>query len=160
VIGAFLSKYINAAILEISLSLFLIFISLLFILKENINFKPSNRNSIIGGTFSGLFAGLLGTGGAIRGLTLAAYNLKPEVFIATSAIIDLGIDLSRTVVYGMNGYLHKDDLYLIPILFVVSIIGTFIGKKIVLKIPEQQFKKIVLILIFITGVSTLLKVIL
>ncbi|RXR20427.1 sulfite exporter TauE/SafE family protein [Flavobacterium amnicola] len=160
VIGAFLSKYINAAVLEILLSLFLICISLLFILKENINFKPSNRNSIIGGTFSGLLAGLLGTGGAIRGLTLAAYNLKPEVFIATSAIIDLGIDLSRTVVYGMNGYLHKDDLYLIPILFVVSIVGTFIGKKIVLKIPEQQFKKIVLILIFITGVSTLLKVIL
>ncbi|MBP9792438.1 MAG: sulfite exporter TauE/SafE family protein [Flavobacterium sp.] len=159
-IGAYLSKYLNAEILEILLSLFLILISLLFILKEDINFKPNNSNSIIGGTLSGLIAGILGTGGAIRGLTLAAYNLKPEVFIATSAIIDLGIDLSRTVVYGMNGYLHKDDMYLIPILFLVSIIGTFIGKKILLKIPEQQFKKIVLILIFITGVSTLLKVIL
>ncbi len=159
-IGAYLSKYFNSEILEIFLSIFLIFISLIFILKENINLNPTNSNSIIGGTFSGLFAGLLGTGGAIRGLTLAAYNLKPEVFIATSAIIDLGIDASRSIIYGMNGYMHKDDMYLIPILFIVSIIGTYIGKKIVLKIPERKFKKLVLLLILITGVSTLLKVIL
>jgi len=159
-IGAYLSKYLNSDILEVCLSIFLIFISLIFILKENINLKSTNSNSIIGGTLSGLIAGLLGTGGAIRGLTLAAYNLKPEVFIATSAIIDLGIDLSRTIVYGMNGYIHKDDMYLIPILFIVSIIGTYIGKKIVLKIPEKKFKKLVLFLILITGVSTLLKVIL
>jgi len=159
-IGAYLSKYLNADILEILLAIFLILISLLFILKENITLKPTHSNSIIGGTFSGLLAGLLGTGGAIRGLTLAAYNLKPEIFIATSAIIDLGIDLSSSIIYGVYGYMHKDDMYLISILFIVSIIGTYIGKKIVLKIPEKKFKKIVLFLILTTGISTLLKVIL
>lgn len=159
-IGAFVSKYIRTEILEMGLSIFLILVSLLFLLFQNITLKPTNSNSIIGGTLSGLIAGLLGTGGAIRGLTLSAFNLKPEVFIATSAIIDLGIDATRSVVYGLNGYIHRDDLYLIPILLLVSILGTFIGKRILLKISENQFKKIVLLLILLTGISTLLKVIL
>lgn len=160
IVGAFLSKFIETKILEISLAIFLIAVSLVFLIFKEIRVKPTLSNSIMGGTFSGMIAGLLGTGGAIRGITLAAYNLRMDVFIATSAIIDLAIDSSRSIVYSLNGYVHKHDLYLIPILFVVSILGTFIGKKILTKISEQQFKSIVLILVLITGIVTLSKVIL
>ena len=127
--GAFLSKFIETKILEILLGLFLIVVSLVFLIFKKLAVKPTLSNSIVGGIFSGFIAGLLGTGGAIRGITLAAYNLRMEVFIATSAIIDLGIDSSRSVVYYLNGYVHTHDLYLVPILLVVSIVGTFIGKK-------------------------------
>ena len=82
-----------------------------------------------------------------------------DVFIATSAIIDLGIDSSRSVVYCLNGYVHKGILYLIPILLFVSIAGTFIGKKILTRISEQQFKSIVLALVLLTGIVTFLKII-
>ena len=116
------------------------------------------KNSFLGGLFSGLIAGLIGTGGAIRGITLASFNLPIQTFIATSAIIDLGIDISRGFVYYSNGFVHKHDLYLIPFLLVTSIIGTFLGKKILNKISEEKFKSIVLILIFITGVITLVKI--
>lgn len=158
--GAFISKYINPKTLEIALAIFLIGTSLVFLFFKNLSIKPTTTNSVIGGSFSGLIAGLLGTGGAIRGLTLAAYNLKMEVFIATSAIIDLAIDTSRSIVYSYNGYVHKHDLYLIPILLLVSIIGTFIGKKILGRISEAQFKSIVLVLILITGIVTLSKILL
>lgn len=160
IVGAFLSKFIETKILEISLAIFLIAVSLVFLIFKEITVKPTLSNSIMGGTFSGLIAGLFGTGGAIRGITLAAYNLRMDVFIATSAIIDLAIDSSRSIVYSLNGYVHKHDLYLIPILLVVSILGTFIGKKILTKISEEQFKSIVLILVLITGIVTLSKVIL
>lgn len=159
IVGAFISKYIDSEILEIALAGFLIVTSLFFLFFKNFSIKPTISNSLLGGTLSGLIAGLLGTGGAIRGMTLAAYNLKMEVFIATSAIIDLAIDSSRSFVYTYNGYVHQHDLYLIPILLMVSIIGTYIGKKILERISEEQFKSIVLILIFITGIVTLSKVI-
>ncbi len=106
---------------------------------------------------SGFVAGLIGTGGAIRGMVLSAYDLSTDVFIATSAFIDLGIDLSRSLVYAFNGFVHKSDLYLIPILFIVSFIGTFIGKLILKKFSKQQFKIIVLVLIFVTGLITVFK---
>lgn len=159
IIGSFISKYIETKILEIALAAFLILISLFFLVFKNISIKPTLSNSIVGGTLSGLIAGLLGTGGAIRGMTLAAYNLKMEVFIATSAIIDLAIDSSRSFVYTYNGYVHQHDLYLIPILLAVSIVGTYIGKKILSRISETQFKSIVLVLILITGLITLFKII-
>jgi len=159
IVGAYLSKLIDTKILEFSLAIFLIVVSLVFLIFKNLELKPTLPNAIGGGVISGFVAGLLGTGGAIRGLTLAAYNLKMEVFIATSAIIDLAIDSSRSVVYFFNGYMRKDLLYLIPILLVASVIGTFIGKKILTKISEIQFKYIVLLLILATGIVTLVKVI-
>jgi uncharacterized membrane protein YfcA len=159
VAGAFLSRFLNSDLLELLLAGFLIVISLTLISFKQIQFKPTAGNAIGSGVSSGLIAGLLGTGGAIRGLALAAFNLKTEVFIATSAVIDLGVDASRSVVYGLNGYIHTHDLYLIPFLLIVSIIGTFIGKKILKHISQQQFKYIVLGLILVTGIVTLVKVV-
>lgn len=158
--GAFLSKYIGTSILEISLALFLIVMSLALLIFKNLAVKPTTGNSIGGGALSGFIAGLLGTGGAIRGITLAAYNLKMEVFIATSAVIDLAIDASRSIVYYFNGYVHNDILYLIPILLLVSIAGTYIGKKILSKISEKQFRLFVLLMILLTGIISLAKFIL
>ncbi|CAM4265020.1 sulfite exporter TauE/SafE family protein [Flavobacterium terrigena] len=155
IIGALLSNYFPSKTLEILLAIFLILISLILLIFKSIKIQPTQTNSIFGGILSGFIAGLLGTGGAIRGITMAAFNLKTSVFIATSAVIDLGIDLSRSVVYTYNGFVHKDDLYLIPILLVVSIIGTFIGKKILEKLSEEQFKSTVLALILLTGCVTL-----
>ncbi len=157
ILGSFLSKYVNSKLLEISLSVFLLGISLVLMIFKNLKLKPTVLNSVGGGALSGITAGLLGTGGAIRGLTLAAFNLEKDVFIATSAIIDLGIDFSRSIVYFSNGYMHQQDLYLVPVLLVVSIIGTLAGKKILTRISQAQFKYVVLALIFITGVITLLK---
>lgn len=155
IIGALLSNYFPSKILEILLAFFLISISLLLLIFKSIKIQPTQTNSLIGGSLSGFIAGLLGTGGAIRGITMAAFNLKTTVFIATSAVIDLAIDLSRSVVYTYNGFVHKDDLYLIPILLIVSIIGTFIGKKILEKLSEEQFKSTILGLILLTGCVTL-----
>ena len=43
-------------------------------------------------------------------------------------------------------------------LLIISIIGTYIGKKILNKISEKQFKSLVLILVLITGLISLIKV--
>ncbi|MBA2614097.1 MAG: sulfite exporter TauE/SafE family protein [Bacteroidetes bacterium] len=157
ILGAYLSKYCNSKLLEMILAVFLISLSLLLIIFKKMVVKPTIMNSLSGGALSGITAGLLGTGGAIRGLTLAAFDLKKEVFIATSAIIDLGIDFSRGVVYFSNGYMHEHDMYLVPILLVVSIVGTYFGKKLLMLFSENQFKYLVLILILIVGIITLSK---
>ncbi|MES2837093.1 MAG: sulfite exporter TauE/SafE family protein [Bacteroidota bacterium] len=157
--GAYLSKYLTTNYLEIGLAIFLIAVSLLFLIVQNIQLKPNLFNALAGGSISGFVAGLVGTGGAVRGITLAAFSLEKNTFIATSALIDFFIDASRSVVYFNNGYMHKHDLFLVPILLVVSIVGTLAGKKILNYVSEQNFKKIVLYTVLIVGISTLLKVI-
>lgn len=160
IIGAYLSKFAPTEALETGLAVFLISTSIIFLVFNNLNIRPTTANSIGGGVLSGLLAGILGTGGAIRGIVLTAYKMRTEVFIATSAIIDLGIDASRSVVYALNGYVHTHDLYLIPILLVVSILGTWIGKKILERFSEEQFRSSVLVLVLLTGLFTLGRVIL
>lgn len=150
--GAYFSKYFNPMILTYILGLFLIITSLLFLVFKKLIVIPNSVNAIIGGSLSGFSAGLLGTGGAIRGITMAAFKLDKNKFIATSAVIDLGVDFSRTIIYYLNGYMHKHDFYIIPILIVVSIIGTWIGKKILNRISQDHFRNFVLVLILLIGI--------
>lgn len=154
-LGAYFSKYANPKILTFLLGVFLVVFALLFLVNKNLKVSDSNRNAILGGSLSGLLAGLLGTGGAVRGATMSAFNLSKEKFIATSAIIDLGIDLSRSIVYTYNGYVHWDDMYLVIILIAVSIIGTYLGKKVLDRITQAQFKRFVLFLLLGIGMLTI-----
>ncbi|TWO33496.1 sulfite exporter TauE/SafE family protein [Seonamhaeicola sediminis] len=160
VIGGLLTKVFNSLYLELILGIFLIILALLFLIKKELVINPVKRNAIFGGSLSGFSAGLLGTGGAIRGLTMAAFNLEKSVFIATSAFIDFLIDFSRTFVYYYNGFIHKHDLIYVPFLLVIGIVGTAIGKKILNYIPQDKFKKISLSLILIIGIITLSNVLL
>lgn len=156
-LGGMLTKVFNNTFLEVFLGIFLVILALLFLIKKELVINPIRRNAIIGGSLSGFSAGLLGTGGAIRGLTMTAFNLEKSVFIATSAFIDFMIDFSRTFVYYFNGYIHKHDLIYVPFLFVIGIVGTALGKKILQYIPQDKFKKISLSLILLIGLLTLIK---
>lgn len=156
-IGSILTSYVNLKYAEILLGVFLIVFSLIFFIKPNLVIKPTNTNAIVGGGFAGFLAGIIGTGGAIRGVCLTAFNLDKVAFVSTSAIIDLGVDFTRTSVYLFNGYLQKEFYYLVPVLFVIALIGSYIGKLILKKIPEKNFKKIVLLFLFIIGLVMIFK---
>lgn len=155
-IGAFFSKWFDGELLESILAAFLILFSILFLVFHKIFVRPTRLNSFLGGSISGFVAGFVGTGGAIRGMALSAFKMEKAVFIATSAIIDFGVDLSRGAVYFSNGYMHKHDLKYVLILLGVSILGTYLGKIILNRISEEQFKKIVLVVILGIGLVTLI----
>lgn len=155
IVGGILTKVVNSNYLEIVLGLFLVTLSAIFLMNKNLAINPNRKNAIIGGSLSGFSAGLLGTGGAIRGLTMAAFNLEKNVYIATSAFIDFWIDFSRTFVYLFNGFIHKHDLVYVPFLLLIGLIGTAIGKKILHYIPQEKFKVISLSLILTIGLVTL-----
>lgn len=155
IIGGFLSKYVNSQYLEVILGIFLVTFSLFFLIKNKVIVLPNKKNAILGGSLSGFSAGLLGTGGAIRGLTMAAFNLEKSVFIATSAFIDFMIDFSRTFVYYQNGYIHSHDMKYVPFLFLIGIIGSYLGKRILAYIPQTKFRILSLVLILLIGLVTI-----
>lgn len=160
ILGGLITKVFMNSFLELFLGIFLVSLALLFLIKKKLIIIPNKRNAIIGGSLSGFSAGLLGTGGAIRGLTMSAFNLEKNVFIATSAFIDFLIDFSRSFVYYYNGFIHEHDLKYVPFLIIIGIIGTLIGKKILNYIPQEKFKQLSLSLILIIGIVTLTNVLL
>lgn len=151
-IGSVLTNYVNLIYAEITLGIFLVIFSTIFIVKPNLSVKPTNSNAVIGGSTAGFLAGLIGTGGAIRGLSLAAFNLEKNAFISTSAAIDLGVDFTRTSVYLFNGYLEAKFYFMVPILLLIAFLGSYVGKLILKRISQEYFKKIVLGFIFCIGI--------
>lgn len=156
-IGAYLTRYSNLIYAELILGIFLIVFSTIMFYKPGLKLKANKRNATLSGSLAGFLAGIIGTGGAIRGLSLAAFNLEKNVFIATSAAIDLGVDSTRSAVYLFNGYLKEEFYYMVPILLGIAFIGSYIGREILKKVNQEHFKKIVLVFIFGIGVFMLTK---
>ena len=158
IIGGLLTKYLQGYWLEIGLGVFLILLSSLFLIRKELVIKAGKKEAFVGGTLSGFLAGLLGTGGAVRGLTMAAFNLEKSLFIATPAAIDVTVDFSRTVIYFFNGFIHEHDLIYLPFLVLIGWTGTWIGKRVLEHIPQNRFKQLSLLLILGIGLVTLARV--
>ncbi|MDD3095201.1 MAG: sulfite exporter TauE/SafE family protein [Candidatus Neomarinimicrobiota bacterium] len=151
--GALLVQYVSQPLLKFILGVFLFLYVILFLWKPDLKAKPGIRNSLIGGGLSGFFAGLIGTGGALRGAFLSSFNLEKSVYISSAAAISLAVDITRIPVYLSSGFLPKEMLIFVPFLFLIAIAGSFIGKKIVNKIPQKIFRKIVLICVGLVSVK-------
>lgn len=156
IIGARLTVFVDETWMNIALGIVLLIMSAFLFALPHFRIAPSRLNAIIGGSSSGLIAGLVGTGGAVRGATLAAFGLEKSVFISTSAWIDMGVDLSRSVVYWSQGYVQSWVLLYLPGLAVVSIVGSYLGKRILVYVPQVLFQRIVLALVFAIGVVSLI----
>lgn len=148
--GALLVNYTPQEVLKGSLGIFLIIYSVIS-WSGTFRLKASNATAVIGGALSGFLAGLIGTGGALRAVFLSAFQLPKEKYVATAAAIALAVDATRIPVYIKDGYLDNNLYWLIPFIFIAAIAGSFVGKKIVDRIPQDFFRKIVLSAIFIVG---------
>jgi uncharacterized membrane protein YfcA len=157
IIGAWLTSFLPTAKLELFMNLILVGLAVYLMAHLNKAVKQTDTNLYVGGAVSGFFAGLLGTGGAIRGITLAAFSLPKDIFIATSAFIDLGVDTSRAVVYIGQGYFTKAFLVLIPFLMAISFFGSYLGKVILKYTSEVVFRYIVLVIIILTSIVQTVK---
>jgi uncharacterized membrane protein YfcA len=154
VIGAFLSARVEFKYTELILGLFLVAFSLIFYFRPVTQLSQSAFNAATAGGLAGFLAGLIGTGGAVRGLALAAFNLEKSNFVATSAAIDSGVDFSRMIIYLRNGFLAANLYWYIFGLLLVAFAGSYIGKVALYRIKQERFRKIVLIFIFIIGLVT------
>jgi uncharacterized membrane protein YfcA len=86
---------------------------------------------------------------------LSAFQLPKDIFIATSALIDMGVDTSRAIIYVANGYFTKEYIVFIPFLIGISMTGSFLGKKILHYMPEKVFHYVVLgIILLMSAIQT------
>jgi uncharacterized membrane protein YfcA len=155
--GALLTNYIPQKSIELAMNIVILLLAIYLISGHAKTLKETSTNLYVGGTISGFLAGLIGTGGAVRGIILTAFSLEKNVFIATSALIDLGVDSSRAAVYIASGYFTKEHLVLIPFLILISIAGSYLGKRILQYIPEKTFHYVVLSVIGITALLQTIK---
>jgi len=156
-IGALLTRYVTLDYVSMMLGIFLVVFSILLFFNSDFSISATVKNSLTSGAVAGFLAGFIGTGGAIRGLALASFNLEKNFFVGTSALIDFGVDLSRTIIYLESDYFPKDKILYIPVLMIAASLGSYLGKLILNSIDQEKFKRITLMLIFLTGLTLVLQ---
>ena len=87
----------------------------------------------------------------------AAFDLEKLAFVSTSAWIDLGVDVSRTVVYAQQGYMNERIFYFLPGLLIVSVTGSWVGRSVLVRVPQRTFRSLVLGLVTLMGAVTLVR---
>ncbi len=154
VLGARLTVFMDERVLSIVLGALLVVMGVGLLWKSEWRLGATNGNALAGGVLSGFIAGIAGTGGAVRGITLAAFDLEKMAFVGTSAWIDMGVDLSRSAVYASQGFMTALVLTYLPIMVVASFSGSWLGRWLLQRTPQERFRKIVLGLVVLMGLIT------
>lgn len=154
--GAALVPRIPQPLLKGVLGAFLIGFAALSWKGERQRLPATDATAVAGGALSGFFAGLIGTGGALRGAFLTAYRLPKETYIATAAAIAIATDLTRIPVYLASGTFAGGHWPIVAALLPISILGTWVGKRLVDRIPQAAFRKIVLVALALIGAKFIL----
>jgi uncharacterized membrane protein YfcA len=152
-LGAFLIGVLPQPILKLTLGIFLIVTSASFLAKPGLKFPTNTGMFIAGGSVTGFITALVGTGGALRATLLQGFNIEKVKYIATAATVALATDVTRIPVYISQGFLTEQYYAYLPILFGIALAGSFIGRKIVKRINQDLFRKMVLIAIILVSIK-------
>jgi len=110
----------------------------------------------IAGAVSGMFGGLVGNQGGLRSAALLGFRLDRETFVATATAIALFVDGARMPVYFFS---HGDALgQMWPVIGITTagvVAGTLFGGRVLKRIPEPAFRRVVAVLLAILGVALL-----
>ena len=156
-LGASLSLRAQALPLKRILGAFLILYVVYLFLKSKWVLPKTHGTAVCGGLLSGLFAGFFGVGGAVRGAFLTAFNLPKEVYIFTSGLIALFIDVTRVSRYVWGGTRLQEYLTIAVILSVpISFAGAYSAKKFLDRLPQQYFRIFVGVFLALVGAKLLI----
>jgi uncharacterized membrane protein YfcA len=156
-LGASLSLEAESIFLERILGAFLVLYVLYLFFKREWVLPKTNITAMVGGSLSGLFAGFFGVGGAVRGAFLTAFDLPKAVYVFTSGLIALFIDVTRVTRYSWGGANLRDGLLFALILSIpISFAGAFLAKRFLDKLPQRFFRSFVGVFLALVGMKLLI----
>jgi uncharacterized protein len=110
----------------------------------------------LAGAASGILGGMVGNQGGIRSAALLGFHTTRASFVATATATGLLVDLARMPVYlTLEGPALLGMARMISIATVGCVIGTFWGRRLLEKLPDAVFRRMVAGLILLLGVSML-----
>jgi uncharacterized membrane protein YfcA len=157
-LGALLHHYAGGSALTIVFACLLIFAGVLGLtgLAQRLRFK--GPAAWVAGALSGAFGGLVGNQGGIRSAAMFGLDVPRDAFIATATAIALMVDGARLPVYLWTQGRELAGLWpAIAALTLGVLAGTLGGARLLRKIPEPLFRRIIAGLILALGLFMLFR---
>ncbi|MGH7681644.1 MAG: sulfite exporter TauE/SafE family protein [Candidatus Eiseniibacteriota bacterium] len=110
------------------------------------------------GALSGTLGGFVGSQGGIRSASMLGFDVPKESFVATATAIGLIVDLARLPVYVATD--GAELLRLWPLILTTTlgvILGTALGARVLSRLPQQSFRRVVAALLIVLGAFLVLR---
>lgn len=154
--GSMLIAYIPQEAMRCLISFLVIIFLLVEIFKiKTYEIKNSTASIVTVGLSYGFFSGLVGSAGIIRAPLLMKMSLTKESLIGTAAAASLFSNIIKIVSYSANGLLTKYVIINGLASIIVGIIGAQIGKRLLNRVNDKYFKRILHIGLLISALSGL-----
>ena len=155
--GTLFLKFGNAELLKVLFGISIVCISIEMFLREKSNTKKQGSKLILSiiGILSGILCGLFGIG-ALLAAYMSRTTSDNKEFKGNLCVVFLIENTFRIGLYLYTGIINlmiiKDALILLPFMFIGLKIGFFLSDK----ISERNVKKIVILLLMLSGFSLIL----
>lgn len=155
--GALLHIHFSSVALSYALGTLLVFAGMTGITGLASRMRFGRRTAWMAGAASGIFGGLVGNQGGIRSAAMLGFNINKESFVATATAIALMVDCARMPVYFIGEARELGRAWIYLVIGTIGVIaGTIAGQRVLGKIPEKVFRRIVSLIVLALGIALLL----
>ena len=156
-LGALLHARFSSTALSYVLGALLVFAGMMGVTGLSTRMRFEGVAAWIAGALSGAFGGLVGNQGGIRSAAMLGMRVSKESFVATATAIALVVDLARMPVYAVVQGKEVMGIWPVLLLAIIGVVlGTLAGERVLRKIPEPLFRRIVSLIILTLGVALFL----
>lgn len=155
IVGIIVLKYGKPLILKKGLGIFIV----LFVinsLRGKSNLSQKSKLKSLFGFLGGFFSGVFSTGGPLYVMIVQKETTNLKTFRATM-FGTLGlVTVMRIPVLVIGGVMTMKEIYNSIYVLPFFILALYLGKKVYLKLDEVLIKKIILALLFVSGITLLI----
>ena len=117
---------------------------------QQVRWRP--RAAWVAGAVSGALGGLVGNQGGIRTAAMLGFDVPKQSFVATATAIALFVDGARLPVYLATQWRELAAIWpLILTATVGVVIGTVSGTRILGRVPQRIFRRVIAVLLMVLG---------
>jgi uncharacterized membrane protein YfcA len=119
--------------------------------------KLNLRGFVILGAASGILSAVLGTVGPLAAPFFLAFGLVKGAYIGTEAMTAVVMHVTKLGVYGSYALIGVRSLLIGLGIGAIMILGTYLGRKLLYRVPEQLFPYIIEGTLLISGIIFLVQ---
>jgi uncharacterized membrane protein YfcA len=119
--------------------------------------KPTLPQFALIGAGSSFLSALLGSVGPLMAPLFLAYGLVKGAYIGTEALATVVMHVSKLIAYGTSDLLYLQNVIAGVLLGPIMVFGSFVGKKLVDRLPEKVFVAVIDATLVVAGLLFLLR---
>ena len=149
-LGGIFSLSINENLIKVLIALFILLNTFSKIPTLN-----QNRLFLIG-TISSFLSTIIGVTGSLISSVIQSYKLEKSEYISSCAFLLLTQHFFKCILFGLMGFAFKDYFFLVILVIISGIFGTFIGKFLIFRIPDSYLLLVIKVILIVISLNLLI----